>query len=90
MEFDTNVGYLEDAFFQIIISAGPVLLVALAIGLLVGIIQAATSINEMTLSFVPKLVLVLLTITFLANFMLTGLSDYFAYIFDQVGSIGQM
>ena len=54
MEFDKNVNYLTDAFWQIVISAGPVLLVALAIGLTVGIIQAATSINEMTLSFVPK------------------------------------
>ena len=50
MEFDKNVNYLTDAFWQIVISAGPVLLVALAIGLTVGIIQAATSINEMTLS----------------------------------------
>ena len=89
MEFDTNVNYLEDAFWQIIISAGPVLLVALGIGLLIGIIQAATSINEMTLSFVPKLVLVLLTLALFANFMLTGLSDYFAFIFDQIASIGQ-
>ena len=77
MEFDTNVNYLEDAFWQIIISAGPVLIVALGIGLLIGIIQAATSINEMTLSFVPKLVLVLLTLALIANFMLTGLADYF-------------
>ena len=83
MEFDKNVNYLEDAFWQIIISAGPVLIVALGIGLLIGIIQAATSINEMTLSFVPKLVLVLLTLALIANFMLTGLSDYFAFIFDQ-------
>lgn len=89
MEFDTNVNYLEDAFWQIIISAGPVLLVALGIGLLIGIIQAATSINEMTLSFVPKLVLVLLTLALIANFMLTGLTDYFAFIFDQIASIGQ-
>ena len=89
MEFDTNVNYLEDAFFQIIISAGPVLIVALGIGLLIGIIQAATSINEMTLSFVPKLVLVLLTLALIANFMLTGLADYFAFIFDQIASIGQ-
>ena len=89
MEFDTNVNYLEDAFWQIIISAGPVLLVALGIGLLIGIIQAATSINEMTLSFVPKLVLVLLTLALFANLMLTGLSDYFAFIFDQIASIGQ-
>ena len=89
MEFDANVNYLEDAFWQIIISAGPVLIVALGIGLLIGIVQAATSINEMTLSFVPKLVLVLLTLALLANFMLTGLADYFAFIFDQIASIGQ-
>ena len=89
MEFDKNVNYLEDAFWQIIISAGPVLIVALGIGLLIGIIQAATSINEMTLSFVPKLVLVLLTLALIANFMLTGLTDYFAFIFDQIASIGQ-
>ena len=89
MEFDTNVNFLTDAFWQIVISAGPVLLVALAIGLTVGIIQAATSINEMTLSFVPKLVLVLLTLSLLANFILTGLTDYFAFIFDQIASIGQ-
>ena len=89
MEFDTNVNYLEDAFWQIIISAGPGLIVALGIGLFIGIIQAATSINEMTLSFVPKLVLVLLTLALIANFMLTGLADYFAFIFDQIASIGQ-
>ena len=89
MEFDTNINYLEDAFWQIIISAGPVLIVALAIGLLIGIIQAATSINEMTLSFVPKLVLVLLTLALIANFMLTGLAVYFAFIFVQIASMGQ-
>ena len=89
MEFDKNVNYLEDAFWQIIISAGPVLIVALGIGLLIGIIQAATSINEMTLSFVPKLILVLSTLALIANFMLTGLSDYFAFIFDQIAAIGQ-
>ena len=89
MEFDSNVNYLEDAFWQIILSAGPILGVALGIGLLIGVIQAATSINEMTLSFVPKLILVLITLALMANFMLTGLTDYFAYIFDQIASIGQ-
>ncbi len=89
MEFDTNVNYLQDAFWQIILAAGPILGVALGIGLLIGIIQAATSINEMTLSFVPKLVLVLVTLALLANFMMIELTDYFAYIFDQIASIGQ-
>ena len=89
MDFDSNIEFLRIAFWQILIAAGPILAVALAIGLLIGIIQAATSINEMTLSFVPKLVLVLLTLALLANFMLTGLADYFAFIFDQIASIGQ-
>jgi flagellar biosynthetic protein FliQ len=89
MEFDKNVNYLQDAFWQIIMASGPILLVALGIGLFIGIIQAATSINEMTLSFVPKLVLVLITLAFTANFMLTGLSDYFFYIFDQIATIGR-
>ena len=60
-DFDMNVEFLRMAFWNIVIIAGPVLGVALAIGLVIGIIQAATSINEMTLSFVPKLVVVLIT-----------------------------
>ena len=88
MEFDMNVGLLRMAFWQIIVIAGPVLLVALTIGLTVGIIQAATSINEQTLSFVPKLVLVLLSFGLLANLMLVQLTDYFVFIFDQVTQVG--
>ena len=88
MEFDMNVGLLRMAFWQIIVIAGPVLLVALGIGLTVGIIQAATSINEQTLSFVPKLVLVLLSFGLLANLMLVQLTDYFVFIFDQVTQVG--
>ena len=88
MEFDMNVGFLRMAFWQIIVIAGPILLVALAIGLFVGIIQAATSINEQTLSFVPKLVLVLLSFGLLANLMLVQLTDYFVFIFDQVAQGG--
>ena len=56
MGFDANIDHLRVAFWHIILTAGPLLSVALGIGLLVGIIQAATSINEMTLSFVPKVV----------------------------------
>ena len=88
MEFDMNVGLLRMAFWQIIVIAGPILLVALGIGLTVGIIQAATSINEQTLSFVPKLVLVLLSFGLLANLMLVQLTVYFVFIFDQVTQVG--
>jgi flagellar biosynthetic protein FliQ len=66
-----------------------VLGVALAIGLLVGVLQAATSINEMTLSFVPKLILVLTTIALLSGLMMTQMSNYFAFIFQEIAVVGR-
>ena len=89
MEFDSNIEYLRLAFWQIIMTAGPVLGVALAIGLLVGVLQAATSINEMTLSFVPKLILVLTTIALLSGLMMTQMSNYFAFIFQEIAVVGR-
>ena len=88
MDFDSNIGFLRQAFWQIIMAAGPVLGIALAVGLIIGIIQAATSINEMTLSFVPKLVLVVASIALLSNFMMLQLTDYFVFVFDQITRIG--
>ena len=87
MDFDSNIEFLRIAFWQILIAAGPILAVALAIGLLIGIIQAATSINEMTLSFVPKLVIVVMTFGLMSSFMLSQLSDYFMFIFDKIANI---
>ena len=84
MGFDANVEFLRMAFWQILVISGPLLGVALAIGLVIGILQAATSIQEMTLTFVPKLVLVVVAFGLLANFMMVQLSDYFSFIFDQV------
>ena len=84
MGFDANVEFLRMAFWQILIISGPLLAVALAIGLAIGILQAATSIQEMTLTFVPKLTLVVVAFGLLANFMMVQLSDYFVFIFDQV------
>lgn len=84
MGFDANVEFLRMAFWQILTISGPLLAVALAIGLAIGILQAATSIQEMTLTFVPKLILVVLAFGLLANFMMVQLSDYFSFIFDQV------
>ena len=62
--------------------------IALVVGLIIGVIQAATSINEMTLSFVPKLVFVLGGFALLSSFILTRLSDYFAFIFDSITALG--
>ncbi|MBL6786617.1 MAG: flagellar biosynthesis protein FliQ [PS1 clade bacterium] len=88
MDFDTNIEFLRQAFWQIIMAAGPILAIALAVGLVIGIVQAATSINEMTLSFVPKLVIVVASLALLSNFMMLQLTDYFAFVFDQITRIG--
>ena len=84
MGFDANVEFLRMAFWQILIISGPLLAVALAIGLAIGILQAATSINEMTLSFVPKLVLVLLALALFSPFIMGTMVDYFEYIFETI------
>ncbi|MDC3401485.1 flagellar biosynthesis protein FliQ [Alphaproteobacteria bacterium] len=87
MEFDNNIELLRQAFWQILMAAGPILAVALVIGLAIGIFQAATSINEMTLSFVPKLVLVIGAFGLLANFIMVELTEYFLFVFDRIANI---
>ena len=87
MDFDANISFLRTAFWEILTISGPILGTALVIGLLVGIFQAATSINEMTLAFVPKVVLVFIAFGFLAPYILTGLTDYFGLIFETIQSI---
>ena len=88
MGFENNIEMLSLAFWTVLKLAGPVLAVALVVGLTVGIIQAATSINEMTLSFVPKVVIVILTIAIFSNYLILGLTDYFMFIFERVATIG--
>mgnify|MGYP001280520102 FL=1 len=87
MGFENNVEMVSLAFWTVLKLAGPVFVVALIVGLTIGIIQAATSINEMTLSFVPKVVIVILTIAIFTNYLLIGLTDYFMFIFDRVANL---
>jgi len=87
MDFDANIANLQIAYWNIILIAGPVLGVALAVGLVIGIFQAATQINEATLSFVPKMAIVMLTMALASGFMLSTLSDYFRHVFDTIGTL---
>tara|TARA_B100001248_G_C27390098_1_gene461889 strand:- start:946 stop:1212 length:267 start_codon:yes stop_codon:yes gene_type:complete len=87
MGYENNIEMVSLAFWTVLKLAGPVLVVALIVGLIIGIIQAATSINEMTLSFVPKVIIVILTIAIFTNYLLTGLTDYFMFIFESVASL---
>ncbi|MET0282458.1 MAG: flagellar biosynthesis protein FliQ [Steroidobacteraceae bacterium] len=69
--------------------AAPLLLVALATGLLVGVFQAATQINEMTLSFIPKLVAMAATIALAGPWMIKLMVGYTRQLFESIpGLIG--
>jgi flagellar biosynthetic protein FliQ len=69
--------------------AAPMLLAALAIGLLVGVFQAATQINEMTLSFIPKLIGMALTLVIAGPWMLKIIVSYTRELFEAIpGLIG--
>lgn len=69
--------------------AAPLLLVALTVGLLVSLFQAATQINEMTLSFIPKILAVFITLIIGGSWMLGTLSDFTRELFNNIpGMIG--
>jgi len=69
--------------------SAPLLLVALIIGLIVSIFQAATQINETTLSFIPKLIGIVVTLVIAGPWMLTIMLDYMRQVFSNIpGMIG--
>ena len=67
--------------------ASPLLGSALAVGLLVGMIQAATQINEMTLSFIPKLLVLVLSLVVAGPWMLAVISNYARQLMEQIPSL---
>lgn len=67
--------------------AAPMLLVALAVGLVVSIFQAATQINEATLSFIPKLIALFVTLVVAGPWMLTVLTDYMRRVFTGIPAL---
>ena len=87
METMEVIGIGREAIWTVIYVAGPVLLVALSVGLTIGVFQAATSIQEMTLSFIPKLAALVASLLIFGDWQLTILSDMFVSIFDMIPQI---
>lgn len=81
---DTVIKLAEQSIFTIIILSAPLLLVALAVGLLVSIFQAMTQIQEQTLSFIPKILAVFISLVIFGPWMLTILLDYTRNLFQQL------
>ena len=66
----------RDAIYTIIITSAPLLLVSLIIGLIVSIFQTVTSIQEQTLTFVPKIIAIFLTLVLLGSWMMNTMVEY--------------
>jgi flagellar biosynthetic protein FliQ len=77
----------RQALWAIALISAPLLGVALAVGLVIGIIQAATSINEMTLSFIPKLIALALALLLFGSWMLVTLVDFTRSIFERIPTL---
>ena len=81
------VTLLRDGIVQILLLASPVLGAALIVGLIVAVFQATTSIQEQTLTFVPKLVTILAVLALLGGWMFKSMRQYTIDIFGMIGRI---
>lgn len=82
------IAIIKDAFYNVLLIVGPILLVSLIVGLIISIFQAATSISEQTLTFVPKLLAVLLLTVLILPFIVTTLKTYTISMFRMMETMG--
>ena len=75
---------LRQGVMQVLLVASPLLLSALTVGLLIAILQAATSIQEQTLTFVPKIFAILLMLALLGGMMFSSLRDFTMQLFQRI------
>lgn len=78
---------MQDAFMTVISVSGPVLITALVVGLLISILQATTQIQEQTMTFVPKIVAVVIVLMVTGGFMLNTLVSFTNRIFALIAKI---
>lgn len=82
MTVDAVTAIASEALFVIIKTAAPVLLISLVVGLLVSIFQTVTSIQEQTLTFVPKVLSIFLTLMVLGHWMLNNMTSFMADLWN--------
>jgi len=89
MNIDTGIYWLQEMLMAVVVLSAPVMIGALIIGLSVAIFQAATSIQEMTLSYIPKMIVVVVILFFTFGFMLQFAIDFTQRIFEFIPQIAQ-
>lgn len=84
MSQDFVLSLAENSIFTILLTVGPLLILALVVGLLVSIFQATTQIQEQTLAFIPKIVAVLLGVVFFGPWMLDKVIEFTSSLFQNL------
>ena len=87
MDTATVIDLGRQSIWMIALVCAPLLTVALVVGLIIGVIQAATSINEMTLSFIPKLIALAIALLTFGSWQLTQLVDFTRNIFQRIPTL---
>ena len=81
------ISILTEAITTVILSAAPMLIVAMVVGLIVSIFQATTQINEQTLAFVPKIVCVMLALLIFGGFIFSNVGGFVNRLFQAINNI---
>ena len=89
MQYQQFITIGHETIMSVLMLIGPALFASLVIGLLIGIFQAATSINEATLTFVPKLVVVVGVLALSAPFMISTVTGFFQMVFTEVSRVNR-
>ena len=84
MDMGLAVYVFRNSIVQIIIMAAPILLIGMGVGLVISVIQATTSIQEQTLTFVPKIVAILGTIIFLGPWIMGSMQQFAVKIITMI------
>ena len=87
MSLDQVITLVEQMLKISLVVGAPVLLTAFGVGMLVSIFQAATQIQEMTLTFIPKIVATVVALIVFGSWMFVELTDYFRSIFQTIYSM---
>jgi flagellar biosynthetic protein FliQ len=77
----------REALWVAVLIAGPMLGIALLVGLIIGIVQAATSINEMTLSFIPKIAALVIVMIVLGSWQISVIVDFTRKIYERIPTL---
>jgi len=81
------VNLVREAFYYVLIISGPLLLASLVVGLLISVFQAATSISEQTLTFVPKIITVFLVTVLMFPFMISSMKTFTIEIINMIPNL---